>query len=321
MRTELFGEENFEEKMQAAVKPWLAATVRDGYFTTSDGAKLRYYFAIPDDAKAAVVIFHGYCEFYGKYHELSYYLFNEGYAFFCLEQRGYGYSHRDLENKELVHIDSFDTYMNDQKEFFDNVVNKEAPELKKFIFSHSMGGAVASLFLEKYRDYADAAVMSAPLIKMETWGVPEPIVLVAFKGANLLGKSKDPLQPKKVFDPVENFPASGTLSPVRYHYLFQQRLDDENYRTWSATFGWSLASIKATRKLRRHLGDIEQDILLLADGREDRVDPKGFEILIKKAKNITALRFPDSKHEIFNSTDEDRQRFYTEVFNFFEEHL
>ncbi|MBQ2500145.1 MAG: alpha/beta hydrolase [Clostridia bacterium] len=323
MRTELFGEENFEEKMQALVKPWLSATVRDGYFTTSDGAKLHYHFAIPENAKAAIILVHGYCEFYGKYHELTYYLYNEGYAFFFMEQRGYGYSHRDAERKDFVYIDSFDTYAKDLKEFFDNVVNKEAPDLKKLILSHSMGGAVTTTFLEQYGKEINipAAVLCSPLIKMETKGIPAAPIIAYLSLMILLGKKYAPFTKKDGFNPVENFPASGTLSAVRYHYLFEQRLNDENFRTWSATYGWSKAALKGTLKLQKHLGEIQTDLLLLTAGRENQVSPKGFDLLIKKAPNITALHFPGSKHEIFNSTDEDRQRFYTELFTFFEEHL
>lgn len=307
--------------MQSEVLPWITYTVRDGYFETSDGTKLHYNYAIPENAKAAIIVVHGFCEFFGKYREVVWNLYNEGYAFFLCEQRGYGLSQREVENKELVYINTFTTYACDLKDFIEKVVKKEAPDLKRFIFSHSMGGAVTTLFLENFPDDVSAAVLASPLIKMNTKGFPEPIAHAVFTLMLLLGKAKKPLMGQKEFNPVENFPASGTLSPARYHHLFQQRLDDENYRTWAATYGWSIAAIRGTRRLQKHLSDIKTDLLLLTAGVEDRVDPKGFDLLLREAPNITALHFPDSKHEIFNSVAADRERFYKEVFAFFEEHL
>lgn len=317
----IFEDENFENTMKTIVEPWVNTTVRDGFMTTSDGVSLHYRYAIPENAKAAIIIVHGFCEFYGKYRELSYRVYDAGYAFFFLEQRGYGLSHRDVENKDLVYIDSFDTHVSDLREFYDKVVCAEAPDLQKFILAHSMGGAVSSLFLEKYPDEIKAAVLASPLIEMNLHGIPEPAAIILFDLGHVAHKDKCDIPGRKGFISDENFKGSAMLSEVRYLYTFRQRLADGNYRTFDPTFGWTNAAIKATHKLQKGLPEIKADILLMTAKYEDRVNPDGFKIMMKRTPHIREVHFPTSKHEIFHSIADDRVRFYEEVFGFFGEHL
>ena len=103
---------------------------------------------MPGKPKASITIVPGFCEFYGKYHEFTWYLYQAGYAFFFLENRGHGYSARMCEEMDIVHIDSMKTYARDLKEFLDKVVVPQSPEQKKILWAHSMGGGVSVLFLE-----------------------------------------------------------------------------------------------------------------------------------------------------------------------------
>ena len=48
--------------------------VVSGDTTGYKGISLRYYEALHDDPKGYIVIVHGFCEFWGKYHELAWYL-------------------------------------------------------------------------------------------------------------------------------------------------------------------------------------------------------------------------------------------------------
>lgn len=61
-----------------------------------DGTRLRSYAAVNPEEKASIVMIHGFCEFFGKYHETAWRFYQEGYSVFFVELRGHGASGRNL---------------------------------------------------------------------------------------------------------------------------------------------------------------------------------------------------------------------------------
>ena len=71
-----------------------ATTEKDGYIESYDSTAIYYRtYRIPQ-AKAAIVISHGFCEFAEKYKEVIYYFLKNGYSVYVPEHRGHGYSDR-----------------------------------------------------------------------------------------------------------------------------------------------------------------------------------------------------------------------------------
>ena len=319
----LIGEDDYEIKMENVVVPWAKDNVRDTYFTASDGARLHYHFAIPEDPKAVIVMVHGFCEFYPKYHEMSYYYYQMGYAFFFLEQRGHGFSRRYVEEMDKVTVDSYDSYVQDLKEFITFVIDREesVKRLKKILFAHSMGGAVSSLYLIKNPDTFDAAILSSPMIKMSIGNHSEFSVRMLMALSVILRWNEKFVPGQSGFTGVEDFENSSTLSPKRFHYIFTQRVNHKQYQTWGGTYAWTRASIKATDYLDKNLEKIKTPVLLFEAGRDNKVEASGIQALRNRGKNVQYEYLSESKHEIFNSTDKDRVRYYKILFDFIEKQL
>ena len=53
------------------------------------------------------------CEFAEKYNEVAYRFLQEGYSVYVPEHRGHGYSGREVDDPELVHVQSYDRYVTD----------------------------------------------------------------------------------------------------------------------------------------------------------------------------------------------------------------
>ena len=113
------GEKDYIPVMETQNRLWREQHVKNGKITTRDGIRLNYYHAEHPHPKAVVVILHGYCGFWGKYHEFAWYLWQAGYTIFFLEQRCHGYSGGKLPEYDVVHIDTFDTYVKDLREFME----------------------------------------------------------------------------------------------------------------------------------------------------------------------------------------------------------
>lgn len=307
------GEEDFLPVMATENKAWREACVTSGYFKTYDGKNMHYYIAKPEHPKAAVVIVHGFCEFWGKYHEMAWYYYQAGYAVYFMEQRGHGYSEGKLPEVDVVHIDSYDVYVEDFKSFLDQIVLPDTEGLKKVLFAHSMGGAVSALFLEKYPQYFDSAILSSPMWKMKAGEYSKSVVLCIRLLSKIAGKYRKIAPGQKRFDGIRVFETSSTLSKPRYDYLFDLRLEDEHYQTYGASLGWALASMDATRKLRKHADRMQGKIYLMTAGQDHLVDPAGYDEVLQRNPKIKRRDYASSRHEIFNATVDTRLRYYQDV--------
>ena len=315
------GEEDFLSAMQGENKTWRDTYVEAGTLTVRGGLKLRYYHAKHPHPEGCIVFLHGFCEFWGKYHEYIWYLWQAGFTVYFLEQRGHGYSEGKLPQKDIVYIDSYHTYVEDVHEFLDRVVVPQTKDLPRFLIAHSMGGAVSSLFLEKYEGYFAGAILSSPMLRLKL-GNMTPLQI---RGAKLvtwlfhLQKKKAPGQPH--FDPTPIFERSSALSRARYDYMFRQRIEDPHYQTYGASLGWGMAGENADRELLRNAGKIRIPVTLMRAGQDALVLPEGFDAFCRRAPQTRVIVYEDSRHEIFNALDETRIRYFRDVLDTLEGYL
>jgi len=118
------GEDDFIEAMNSDNKKWRDEKVRQGTLKTKDGINLNYYYAKNDEAKGVVIFVHGFCEFWGKYHEYAWYVYRAGYSFYFLEQRGFGLSEGKTDDPDIVYIDDFLGFTPQEYNVFENILKK-----------------------------------------------------------------------------------------------------------------------------------------------------------------------------------------------------
>ena len=324
MNINIIREEDFTEQIHTVIADFRKEHVTEGEFTSWDGTVLHYYMAHHPKAKGTIVISHGFCEFFGKYHEVSYYFYEMGYSFFFLDHRGHGYSERKVPEWDKVYVKDYQEYVEDFRCFMEQIV---LPEMKKhgeaqeklYIFAHSMGGAIATLFLEQYPGYFKAAVLSSPLMEMNVGKYPTFLVRILMGWAKLAGWDYQYVPGQKGFDRIPVFPTSSTLSLPRYEYVFQQRLENPHFQTYGGCYAWTRASLKATRQVIKQAEKIEVPVLLLEAGRDTMVKNEGHIRFCKKAKNVRFITYDDAKHEIFNALQATIDKYYEDVFGFLEE--
>lgn len=114
---------------------------------------------VGEEARAVLIVVHGLRDHSSRYAELAEHMVGQGFAVYAFDLRGHGHS-----EGVRVHIDSFDEYTSDLGLFLDRVRQRE-PGKPVFLFGHSMGGAIVTLFtLEKKPDIS-GMVLSAPALK------------------------------------------------------------------------------------------------------------------------------------------------------------
>jgi acylglycerol lipase len=124
-------------------------------FTAVDDVKIYYQVWRPDSApKAVIQIIHGFGEHSGRYSNLVNELIPRGYVIYANDHRGHGKS----EGIQM-YVKHFNDFVEDQKIFFDLIKEKE-PNLPHFLLGHSMGSAIAELFVAKYPEGISGLVLS-----------------------------------------------------------------------------------------------------------------------------------------------------------------
>ena len=111
------------------------------------------------EPKGVFVIVHGLKDYADHYAELAVQLVGKGYAVHAFDLRGHGDSEGDR-----VWVDEFDDYLADLEIFLKRVGAKEGVK-PTFLFGHSMGGAIVTLYTITRKPPLAGLVLSAPGIK------------------------------------------------------------------------------------------------------------------------------------------------------------
>ncbi len=314
-------EEDFREFTEKQIEPWIEKEFITGKFESFDSTKIAYYYAVNPDEKASVVMSHGYCEFFPKYYELAYIFYNMGYSVFFVEHRGYGFSDRVVPELDHVYVKSYDQYVEDFREYMDQIVKKQSKTKTYVLFAHSMGGCIASLFLEKYHDYFKCAVLSSPMHKM-VLGSFKPWQVELISGImKLTGNERKIVPGQREFDGINVWEKSSSLSKARYDYQFDKRLSVPEYTTYAGTYAWTRASLHGSKKCLKDASNVTTPILLCEAGKDALVDNEGHRIFVERTGTTTYKIYPESKHELFNATPDIRNEYFEDVFNYIDKML
>lgn len=134
----------------------------EGKIVGADGLLLCFVrFSAPGN-RCVVVVSPGRGESYVKYAEVAYDLFRSGFDVLILDHRGQGRSDRMLSDDQRGHVVQFSDYVDDFAIFWQQEV-LAGPWEHRFILAHSMGGAIATQFLQRYPDGCDAIALCAPM--------------------------------------------------------------------------------------------------------------------------------------------------------------
>ncbi len=123
------------------------------------GAKLYQQSWRPDgDAKAVIVLVHGYDEHSGRYEYFAKHCTNHGFAVHTLDHWGHGKS--DGRNG---FVPKFSVYHDGLSALIDGLAESDAA-LPRILVGHSLGGLIAATYLLEHQSQFRAAILSGPAI-------------------------------------------------------------------------------------------------------------------------------------------------------------
>ncbi len=316
---EVLPELRFDEVMVHAVEPLLQQYRNKGFLTIVRGMRLSYEYYLCADPVGAIVISHGFTESAEKFREMTYYFLQAGYSVFALDHRGHGRSHREMENPCLIHVGKFQDYVNDFDLFVKRIVRPNAVNLPLYLFGHSMGGAVAAMYLSQHPVAFRKAVLNAPMIAPKTANFPGWAAELLALLMCLSGNGKKRVLNYGDFDENDPFETSAGTSPERFDYYHQKRIHYRHLRTTAPTYGWLLQAVGVTRNLlnRENCATVQAPVLLFQAERDDYVHPEPQEKYIARIPHGELVRIKNCKHEIYMSPNEILQPYLNQILSFF----
>ena len=240
-------EEKYNEELTRYVLPFIRLNFEDGYMKSADGTRIHYGYVTTPVAKAAIVISHGFTECMPKYYEMIYYFAKAGYSVYMVEHRGHGFSDRSVSDISMVTVNSFDDYVSDLDMFIREIVMKREGRRPLYLYGHSMGGAIAALYLEKHPEVFTKAVLSSPMIEMLYGNFSHFAVEAILFVASVLNWNDKYLPSQTPYTDEYDFESSCCLSKARYDYIYKCKVEEERYRTNGATYRWCRAGRKASK--------------------------------------------------------------------------
>ncbi|MGC9400856.1 alpha/beta fold hydrolase [Vibrio genomosp. F10 str. 9ZC157] len=312
----------FEQAISSNISQlWQLRT--EGYLTTKDRKKL-YWCKVTDPKHTkAIVIVNGRVESAWKYQELFHDLFHQGYDIYSFDHRGQGMSDRLIDDTEMGYIEEFDDYINDMVQLVTSF-SLEHYE-KRYLLAHSMGGAVATRYLQTNPNHPfDAVSLSAPMFGIAMSRLNRSIALPMTQLMSMMTTSPRYAPDQKGYyaKPFEVNPL--TQSSIRYDWFRQLYEDKPQLKLGGPTHRWVWQGLMATKQCVQQTRRIEVPLLLMQASEDVIVDNRDQIRFIKKlakTNNQCALKIVyGSRHELLFEKDDYRNNALDCTLQFFAQH-
>lgn len=281
-----------------------------------DGAALRWaQWAAPAD-KGFVLLLPGRVEFIEKYSELADEWAARGFQALCLDWRGQGGSKTNPVS-QIGHINSFDDYIADLDVFWNAVWLPLVAGKKTAVLAHSTGAHLALRFFGETGTQTDALIVTAPLVKVKTFGLPwtvsafvTRIMAALFPCAYALGQGEFRRE-------AQLFDGNGLTHDEARFAAWQDLLAAHpSLNTAGASWGWVNAAMHSYPKLLAALPRVNVPTLAFLTPDDPLIDGASEESLPRLMPRCTALRLPGSHHEVLMERDEVREKVWAAIAGF-----
>ena len=314
-------ESEYRSVMDGTVLPFLKEIREDRTVNAADGTPLHtvnYKTPVPEPVGNLLIV-HGFTESTEKYREFAYYFVNLGFNVTVYDQRGHGFSGRQLSDMHLTHVDRFEKYVSDLETVLGDTGFAENG-LPCFLFSHSMGGAVAAMYLEKnVRNPFRAAVLSSPMIEPASGGIPVWVTKLVTGTCCLFGQSRKRLFISKPPEGREKAEDSANNSVERFEYYQDMKVSFPEYSNNGPTYRWTLESLKVRNKILKggRPGNISVPLRVYSAELDTVVELPQITGFCRLADNAEEIRIAGSKHEIYYACDGVLKDFLLSVAGFY----
>ncbi len=307
---------NYQTEYKAKIIPLIKSYQADSFIGEKNIAINYASYTSNPASQRCLVILPGRTEPIEKYAEVIYDLDHSELAgkftYFLMDHRGQGSSARMITKKpidlEKGHIDKFDNYTKDVKSFMDKVVStKNCSDIS--LLAHSLGAGIATDFLQKHPEYFDRAILSSPMLKIQTEPYKYALAKTIVVANIILGRAKKFTIGASGFNPERDFDGNTfTSSPERFEMAMNMFDLIPKARLGGVTNNWVNQVMKGTRPIRKKYDQIQIPLVVIHAGIESYSEPVEMIRLCDEAVDCKRLYLETSKHEVFMDRDINRDQ-------------
>lgn len=307
-------EDDLRDAYDAVIVPFWGEKANPISFRTGDGLEIRGMAFLQPRPETAIVISSGRTESFIKYKEFVYDLYLQGYSVFIADHRGQGLSDRvlaDETKRQMGHVRDFQDYVSDLRQFYADFVRPTGHK-NHLLLGHSMGGCIASLYLETHNQDFDAAVLCSPMDELALGFFPDlSRAIIDFD--ELIGRDEEYAPKQRGYDESETFSNKClTNSEVRWNLTRREYGDNPAAKLGGPSVLWVKLAQGAAKTARQNAANVKVRVLLLQAGDDTIVQPAG-QLEFRDRLNQThpgfcrLERIEGARHEIFIESDLYRQ--------------
>ena len=310
--------EGYDGTMARVILPAINARRTDMTLEGDGGVPLFVSRFDAEAPKATVLIVHGFTENADKFSEIIHSLLQNGFSVVAYDQRGHGRSGRaeGLDGLSLTHVDDFDEYVRDM----DIVCRRVVADMPgpRHVFSHSMGGAVTALYLERHPSVFERAAMCAPMIAPSLGAMPKPAAKALCRTEKALKHGKKRIFISKPYAEKEAFETACANGKARFDWYEELRFNTPQFQNNGPTYSWLNESIDVTDDILAPgaVERIDARVRLFTAALDDVVLPGPQKAFIDRVKRGEHRVVDGAKHEIYRSGDEVLFPWWHEVLEF-----
>ena len=315
-KLEIPDEDNFNFCI-SEIENQLSKYVHAGKFTSFDNVEIYYEYYLSEESKGNFVIVHGLSEFTKKFNELIYNILNQGYNVFIFDQRCHGLSGRLTKFVDLLHVNSFDDYVKDLEYFIDNIVLK-TEDKPLYLYAHSMGGAVCSLYLAKFGNKINKTIMTAPMFEPVIDMVDPKVARIGVSLARVLFGPKRKFALSKEFNPDVTYNEEYGLSQERFNYNMKWRRENIMYQSTPMTYGWVYNSLIIGKRILKDkiINKINCPILIFSAEKDKTVENDIQYTFASRVSNCKIVEIKNTSHAILASDKETLTNVFDKIISF-----
>ena len=273
----------------------------EGKLLSGDGFNLFWKAWIPDaKPKAVIHIIHGYAEHVDRYKNVVDELVPDSYLVIAKDHRGHGRS-----DGKRGHVKSFEQYIEDERTFYKQIIERDYNGIPYFVLGHSMGSIIALNYAERYQDDINGMILSGTGSKPGK-AIAKAKVLLSKIGSKLFPgvHVKSGLPPEFISRDPDVVKAY-VDDPLTYDVI-TPRLAEQMYTYLD--LGFSKA------------GNINIPVLIQC-GSADTSFSGQEELYNAMTSNDKTIKIYEGlKHEVYNELEEDRKLVLKDLHNWLNEH-
>lgn len=281
------------------------------WFVGHGGAKLRAALFRPEGSpRGSVVLSGGRTEPIEKYFETIEDFRARGFVVLVHDWRGQGLSHRELADRMKGHANGYKAFVDDYRA----LLGAFAARLPKpwLAVGHSMGGCLTLMALAHGEDRFAGALLSAPMLGVQTGKTPPGQAKVMARLQVLAGRAARYVRDVRRAAPEDDF-ETNILTHDRARFARNCAIVAEHpdLALGQPTWGWLDFAFRATAFLARpeRLREVTTPVTIVSAGEEKLVDNAAQAAAARHLPQGKFVNVPGAYHEILMETDEMRNIF------------